>query len=69
MWKKIAHRLTWMEVSDGGGGYPSSWRKGPGDYARDLFTLVVLGVALTVGWLAVLMVGWAAHVPLPKNRA
>ncbi len=69
MLKKIIHRLTWIDVPDGGGGYPASWKKGPGDYARDMFTLLVLGVAFTIGWVFVLVVRGATFRFSSKNRA
>lgn len=48
MWKKMFHRLTWVDVPDGGGGYPQSWRKGPGDYLAMPVQLVFVALIVLI---------------------
>ncbi|GEM_PF-6030838 len=42
------HKFTWMDVPDGGGGYPMAWKKELTDYLKMPFNMAIILTALAL---------------------
>ncbi|MDP2735217.1 MAG: hypothetical protein Q8P12_03345 [bacterium] len=54
MFATIVRKLTWVDIPDGGGGYPMSWKKG----WREYVDMIVNTPIILFGLLFALILGF-----------